>query len=644
MDRHLFEFLASEVLDDLPAPLHDFLLRTSVLPELSAAPCAAVSGDALAAERLDEIERRGLFATALEAPERTLVLHDLFRTALQERLRRREPEAWVPLLRRAAAATDLPLRCIGFLLQAQDWPAAERALAAAAPLLFVRGGVVDVQRLAAAFDADWRAASPTLHSLLATAALLRWEWEASARHAEAAVAAARAAGDDRTRRQAQAQLANALYPLDRNDEAQQLIALLHTEDLAPRARLTMLIADASQHLRRGELDRLPALYAQVMDLLEAEGDLFDWWAAAPAVNWSTLPGMARLFERYIDGVQRRIGDEPLPMGAELHMRRAFVELWAGRLDSAAQHADRAEQDMKWLAVSGEMVVNMQLLHLIGHALRGRADAVQEAVMRLARRPDDASEQRQRLWQHHMAIYGVRMNDVVGAGPEALRDWAARLKENPIDDTSSINHRAVGVRARFAAAEGRWVDAAQGFTQLLPHAANMDVMGQGVELPLRAAHALLRCERLEAAAQALAPVAERLLRDGVRGQALLCGAPRLRELADAPWGSRLSPAARAELKAIAALAESVWRDEPAPVLRPAADALAFSAGSSSGLSPREAQVLELLAAGHSNKHIARALELSPHTVKRHVANILDKLGLASRGQAAAWLLRSKVLTS
>jgi DNA-binding NarL/FixJ family response regulator len=42
-----------------------------------------------------------------------------------------------------------------------------------------------------------------------------------------------------------------------------------------------------------------------------------------------------------------------------------------------------------------------------------------------------------------------------------------------------------------------------------------------------------------------------------------------------------------------------------------------------------------AAGDSNKLIARAFDLSPHTVKRHVANILDKLGVQSRGQAAAW---------
>ena len=54
-----------------------------------------------------------------------------------------------------------------------------------------------------------------------------------------------------------------------------------------------------------------------------------------------------------------------------------------------------------------------------------------------------------------------------------------------------------------------------------------------------------------------------------------------------------------------------------------------------LSPRELDVLKLIAAGDSNKLIARAFDLSPHTVKRHVANILDKLGVQSRGQAAAW---------
>lgn len=55
-----------------------------------------------------------------------------------------------------------------------------------------------------------------------------------------------------------------------------------------------------------------------------------------------------------------------------------------------------------------------------------------------------------------------------------------------------------------------------------------------------------------------------------------------------------------------------------------------------LSDREHQVLRLIAAGDSNKEIARALNLSLHTVKRHVANIFNKLGVESRVQAAALL--------
>jgi LuxR family maltose regulon positive regulatory protein len=58
-----------------------------------------------------------------------------------------------------------------------------------------------------------------------------------------------------------------------------------------------------------------------------------------------------------------------------------------------------------------------------------------------------------------------------------------------------------------------------------------------------------------------------------------------------------------------------------------------------LSQREREVLQRIAAGDSNKMIARALSLSPHTVKRHVANILDKLGARTRSQAAAWLQRT-----
>ena len=58
-----------------------------------------------------------------------------------------------------------------------------------------------------------------------------------------------------------------------------------------------------------------------------------------------------------------------------------------------------------------------------------------------------------------------------------------------------------------------------------------------------------------------------------------------------------------------------------------------------LTPRELDVLKLVAQGLSNSDIAQRLVLSEHTVHRHLANILRKLNLSSRAAAAAWGVRT-----
>jgi DNA-binding NarL/FixJ family response regulator len=58
-----------------------------------------------------------------------------------------------------------------------------------------------------------------------------------------------------------------------------------------------------------------------------------------------------------------------------------------------------------------------------------------------------------------------------------------------------------------------------------------------------------------------------------------------------------------------------------------------------LTPREQEVLALLAEGRSNREIARSLVVSEKTVKTHVSNILAKLGLADRTQAALYAVRA-----
>jgi ATP/maltotriose-dependent transcriptional regulator MalT len=62
------------------------------------------------------------------------------------------------------------------------------------------------------------------------------------------------------------------------------------------------------------------------------------------------------------------------------------------------------------------------------------------------------------------------------------------------------------------------------------------------------------------------------------------------------------------------------------------------GVRSGLTSREMEVLRLVAQGHSNQTIADALFISVPTVKRHLSNILGKLGLPSRSAATAYAHR------
>jgi DNA-binding NarL/FixJ family response regulator len=74
-----------------------------------------------------------------------------------------------------------------------------------------------------------------------------------------------------------------------------------------------------------------------------------------------------------------------------------------------------------------------------------------------------------------------------------------------------------------------------------------------------------------------------------------------------------------------------------------DALAKSGSEREhGLTKRELEVLRLVAAGRSNKAIARDLALSNRTVDRHLSNIFDKLGVSSRSAATAYAYRHRLV--
>ncbi|HEV2372758.1 MAG TPA: response regulator transcription factor [Streptosporangiaceae bacterium] len=97
------------------------------------------------------------------------------------------------------------------------------------------------------------------------------------------------------------------------------------------------------------------------------------------------------------------------------------------------------------------------------------------------------------------------------------------------------------------------------------------------------------------------------------------------------GAAIHAAHRGEVHLDAAVARRLTQSLIAPRHSPAS------------LTPREREILTLVAQGKSNRDIARALVISERTARTHVSNVLTKLGLASRTQAALWAIREGLVS-
>jgi LuxR family transcriptional regulator, maltose regulon positive regulatory protein len=101
-DRHVADYLVAEVLERQPAPVREFLLRTSVLERLSGPLCDALLETGGSAALLGELEASNLFLVPLDDRRQWYRYHQLFADLLRLQLGVREP-GLVPVLHRRAA-------------------------------------------------------------------------------------------------------------------------------------------------------------------------------------------------------------------------------------------------------------------------------------------------------------------------------------------------------------------------------------------------------------------------------------------------------------------------------------------------------------------------------------------------------------
>ncbi|MFE3185001.1 AAA family ATPase [Streptomyces violascens] len=308
-----------------------------------------------------------------------------------------------------------------------------------------------------------------------------------------------------------------------------------------------------------------------------------------------------------DCVERvqRIAVSTKPLGNAL-MRRADLALLRGELDPATAALAEAHAAFGKYDPMAQHAIPLARIALGIAAAQGRVDEARDELARTAEAGFPPGTQRY-AWPLLAAAASMEA-DVRGlpsAGPgraaalDLIRTAAKRLPTSvPVCEAL-----ALVVAAELGRAEGR------------DRAAAWEAAAHALR-PLERPHDLaLVCHRWAAALLAEGGDRETmaaLLRQA-HAEAVRLGARPLREQLEL-----LGRRARLSLTAPDPV-EPDDRAEPAEAL---------------GLTSREQDVLRLVAAGHSNRQIAEELYISPKTASVHVSNILAKLGVSGRGEAAA----------
>ncbi|TMG99673.1 MAG: tetratricopeptide repeat protein, partial [Betaproteobacteria bacterium] len=505
MDRHLFDYLADEVLREMPGELREFLLRCSVLPELSATRCAAVSGDALAAQRLAEIERRELFVSVLDGPERTLRLHDLFRDFLDERLKREHAHELPELLRRAASGEADPLRRITYLVRAQDWQEAEQALADEGAELLTGGAVDAVVRLIELFPQAVREASASVQLLRGLAAWARWDWSTMNEAMQRAAALSRDAVQHQL---ARAYTAVALSGVGQRAQARELLHTLREEPLQGQPLLITLLLEAWAAFDDSRFADLAPLFRRQLEQLERTDSIALWYQCMPVPPYLALPGMRELLQRYVDGALARAAATPSTLRALALGLQGGLLVWAGRPDDALAVLAEAERDARWLGrpLNVSSMVYGQIA--FAHTLRGDTEAARSAGKVHLEQNRSLGDRPGMLRLSFTAYCAARMALARGDDDEARAMLAMVEEEAQRGERPAlvVTRRALpGYRALLA---GDMQGAIDAFERALEEADRIDLFGHASELRVRLALCLAEAGRVTDAAQRLAPVFQR----------------------------------------------------------------------------------------------------------------------------------------
>jgi LuxR family transcriptional regulator, maltose regulon positive regulatory protein len=627
--RHIFDFLADEVFIKMPADMQLFLLRCSILPELSAPRCAHVSGMDNAPVLFERVQREGLFVTPLDDRADLLRLHDLFRDFLEQRLRRERASELPSLWQRAADHEPDLSRAVQWLVNAGALERAAELIEKCGQGAMPAGGWPAIKRLLQAFPQEFVRASPHLSFVNGQCAFFQFEFDELVSSMASAMTGFAAAGKREQAAAARVYWICGLQNTGRFDEARAAIDQLRA--LQPTGPLGVIVAYFSAWQAFAEIreDQVVSAIRDMIAHLEHVPMHPIWGELVMMTSCVMLRGGAPIMQRFDDLAWPLAAHRAENLRVSLQHLRAVRAFAQGRLTDASNWLAGADEDLEWMGRPTSQQHENFSLHLLVDSTSGNSAMAQELARRIPEYLQHTSLANLRAHGCQVLTPVLMAQWVLGDGDGVRRTRAALARNRNASEwrvAEGIQALADGMAALLDSDDNR----AEARLALAAQTIARTTYGTGVLALVLCAEAQRRQGRLDDAARSL----ERLFAEPdlgfLVGAALLAGAPTLDALASAPWGSRLTAAQREQL--------GTWRaiacHEPPSTERTIG---AGDAQTPAGLTHRETEVLELIAEGKANKSIARDLGLSLFTVKRHVANILGKTARTSRTELATWWL-------
>jgi LuxR family maltose regulon positive regulatory protein len=620
--RFIFDFLAEEVLGAQEPHIRSFLLETSILATLTPDLCRAVTGREDAADLLETVHRRNLFLTAIHGPasEAVFQYHDLFAAFLQGQLKQQGAENWRQLHACAARTETSPVETIRHLLEAAMWEEAAQAIEATGGEILSQGRLQLLEGWLAALPPNLADSHPLLHYFKGACALQRWDYAAAEQPLQQALAGFQARDDVRGQADTLLLLADlacgGLYDFPRTVSLlQDALAL----PLLPAQQVQAYITPAAMQIYAGQVDEGVEQALSAMHIAISTGDVVAFNALGVQLRGTMLFGKQGLapFERYCQEVARRFADELVPAHLGAASLLSLILFLRGDLEMARQWHQRAVDIQSTLGSLIHINLEINFITQYLHLLRGDRRAFIETWACLL--PDYQSEWGLRHWlpaYFYLAALPACLDEDWKQAQTFLRRMeGALLPEDMYENQLTY----LTLQSILAAGEGRKDEAETRLRQAIT-LNNRSRYGYLFCKPhLWLAHLYRQQYRTQEALAVLREMFSRyppkqyggfLLIEGVIASPLL----------------KLANENGLHAEAAQSLLATMAKESGASAL-PLPD-------SKDHLTPREVEVLRLIAQGSRNRDIAERLVITERTVKSHVTHILSKLGVRSRTQAAA----------